>query len=125
MLSEEISSLTKRQAEAVKKRVDTLNATLRKKQKQKEKHKADVRDIFTPAQVCSHAKRNPSSCSTNTSDLWGCSAESCRIVLKMLWKGNVFIPGGEERWWCLRYPIGTIIDLVKKQFLFSPFQEEP
>ena len=51
VLSRETSSLTKAQAAAVKKRVDTLNATLRKKQKQKEKHKADVRDIFTPTQV--------------------------------------------------------------------------
>ena len=51
VISRETSSLTKTQAAAVKKRVDTLNATLRKKQKQKEKHKADVRDIFTPSQV--------------------------------------------------------------------------
>ena len=51
IISRETSSLTKAQAAAVKKRVDTLNATLRKKQKQKDKQKADVRDLFTPSQV--------------------------------------------------------------------------
>ena len=52
VVSQEISSLTKKQAAAVKKRVDTLNATLRKKQKQREKGgKADVRDLFSQGQV--------------------------------------------------------------------------
>ena len=51
VISRETSSLTKAQAAAVKKRVDTLNATLRKKQKLKDKQKADVRDLFTPSQV--------------------------------------------------------------------------
>jgi len=40
----ETSSLTKSQAEAVRKRVATLNATLRKKQKQREV--TDIRDVF-------------------------------------------------------------------------------
>ena len=51
VISRETSSLTRAQAAAVKKRVDTLNATLRKKQKLKDKQKADVRDLFTPSQV--------------------------------------------------------------------------
>ena len=48
-LSSTTSSLTKAQAVAVKKRVDTLNATIRKKQKQQPKK--DVREIFAPTDV--------------------------------------------------------------------------
>ena len=48
MISNEISSLTRAQAAAVKKRVDTLNATIRKKTKQNQK--TDVRDVFSANQ---------------------------------------------------------------------------
>ena len=45
LIKDDTSSLTRAQAAAVRKRVDTLNATIRKKLKQQ--HKTDVRDIFT------------------------------------------------------------------------------
>ncbi len=48
-LKHETSSLTRAQAAAVKKRVDTLNATVRKKQKQQ--HKTHVKDVFAPPDV--------------------------------------------------------------------------
>jgi phosphopantetheine adenylyltransferase len=44
VVTDETSSLTKSQAEAVRRRVATLNATLRKKQKQREV--TDIRDVF-------------------------------------------------------------------------------
>lgn len=47
LIKDDTSSLTRAQAAAVRKRVDTLNATIRKKQKQKLQHKTDVRDVFS------------------------------------------------------------------------------
>ncbi|CAH1797242.1 unnamed protein product [Owenia fusiformis] len=46
IFTEATSSLTRTQAAAVRKRVDTLNATIRKRQKHKEHQKVDVRDVF-------------------------------------------------------------------------------
>lgn len=45
-LTKETASLTRTQAAAVKKRVETLNATLRQKNKPRQKQKVDVRDVF-------------------------------------------------------------------------------
>ncbi|ELU05836.1 hypothetical protein CAPTEDRAFT_167257 [Capitella teleta] len=47
LIKDDTSSLTRAQAAAVRKRVDTLNATVRKKHKQQ--LKTDVRDVFTGA----------------------------------------------------------------------------
>ena len=49
LIKNETSSLTRTQAAAVKKRIDTLNATIRKRQKQQQK--TDVRDLFPPTQA--------------------------------------------------------------------------
>ena len=56
LLDRETWSLNKDEAEAVKKRVDTLNATLRKRRQ----HRADVREIFAaPMQVIHSAILQP------------------------------------------------------------------
>ena len=52
VLKRETSSLTKAQAAAVRKRVDTLNATIRKRQKQKQQQKKDVRNVFSDVSIC-------------------------------------------------------------------------
>lgn len=49
LIKDDTSSLTRAQAAAVRKRVDTLNATIHKKQKQRLQYKTDVRDVFSPA----------------------------------------------------------------------------
>ena len=47
-LKKETATLTRKQAAAVKKRVETLNATRRGKKKEKQlEKKADVRDVFS------------------------------------------------------------------------------
>ena len=48
-VNKETSQLTRQQAGAVKKRIDTLNATLRKKHKQQAR--GDVRDVFSASEV--------------------------------------------------------------------------
>jgi len=63
---EETSSLTRAQANAVKKRVDTLNATIRKRHKHP--HKTDVRDVFSTDQSSPKQDRRTDSCSSGGSE---------------------------------------------------------